>query len=125
MKHQVSKRTSCVALAVALCTLLTGCDYLRDDVTLAGVWDTEAPTILTSQEDVTAQVCEGKNACVEALRSDQADVFKFSSKADADAARLESDVQIRDIFIIRWKQDIPAQDKEHIEYMLRNSGNSD
>lgn len=125
MKHKTSTLVACAILLVLPGILLTGCDYLRDDVTLAGVWDTEAPTILTSQEDVTAQVCEGENACVEALRSDQADVFKFSSKADADAARLESDVQIRDIFIIRWKQDIPAQDKEYIEYMLRNSGNSD
>lgn len=121
----MSMLAACAVLLVAPATLLTGCDYLRDDVTLAGVWDTEAPTILTSQEDVTAQACKGEGACIEALRSDQADVFKFSSKEDADAARLADDVQIRDIFIIRWKQDIPAQDKEYIEYMLRNSGNSE
>ncbi|PPF43119.1 hypothetical protein C5B85_14270 [Pseudoclavibacter sp. AY1F1] len=125
MERKKSKAISFAVLAAVLSTLLAGCDYLRDDVTLAGVWDTEAPTILTSQEDATAQACQGENACVEALSSDQADVFKFSSKEDADATRLESDVQIRDIFIIRWKQDIPAEDKEYIEYMLRNSGNSE
>ncbi|WP_146079039.1 hypothetical protein [Pseudoclavibacter sp. RFBA6] len=125
MECKTLKRISCAVLAAALCVPLAGCDYLRHDVTLAGVWDTEAATILTSQEDVTAQACEGADACVEAFSSDQADAFKFSSKEDADAARIEGDVQIRDIFIIRWKQDIPSEDKEYVEYMLRNSGTSE
>ncbi|MBS3180552.1 MULTISPECIES: hypothetical protein [unclassified Pseudoclavibacter] len=125
MKHQALKWMSCAVLLVVPGVLLTACDYLRDDVTLAGVWDTEAATILTSQEDVTAQACEGAGACVEAFSSDQADAFKFSSKEDADAARIEDDVQIRDIFIIRWKQDIPSEDKEYVEYMLRNAGTSE
>lgn len=118
------KRWSLAAVLIATAMLLTGC-HTAHDVELRYVWDTEAAEELTNQRDVTETVCGAQFDCVEAWQADQGLFLKFASKQDADAARIEDDVQIRDIFIIRWKQDIPSEDKEYVEYMLRNAGTSE
>ncbi|MGO2751196.1 MAG: hypothetical protein ACTIA6_14180 [Pseudoclavibacter sp.] len=110
-------------LALSAVCALTACDPLRHEVTLAGVWDAEAPTILTSQRDVTSEVCGVISTCVEALKSDQAEVFKFASARDASEEMTGTDIQVRGIFIIRWTADVPAKDKQFIQDLLESSGN--
>lgn len=100
-------------------------DLSRHNVTLTGLWDDPmGAAILTSQKDVSAAVCGNVSTCVSSLSSDQAQVFKFRSEEDADSERREGDVQIREIFIVRWTADVPQEDREYVEYMLLSAGNS-
>ncbi|PPG38735.1 hypothetical protein [Pseudoclavibacter sp. RFBA6] len=96
---------------------------LRHEVTLAGVWDTEAPTILTSQRDVTSEVCGVTSTCVEASKSDQAEVFRYASGRDASKEKIETDIQVREIFIIHWTADVSAEDKSFVQDLLESSAN--
>lgn len=129
MKSRLVRSSSFVVLVAGGLFALTACsvdirDLGRHDVTLTQVWDTEAATILTSQKDVSSTVCGEVSRCVDSLSSDQAQVFKFRTRDDAESELREGDVQIREIFIVRWTEEVPQQDREYAEYMLLTAGNS-
>lgn len=126
---RIARLLVCVALVFSVPAALTACsidirDLGRHDVTLTQIWDTEAATILTSQKDVSSTVCGEVSRCVDSLSSDQAQIFKFRTSEDAEAELREGDVQIREIFIVRWTAEVPQQDREYVEYMLLSAGNS-
>ncbi|CAG7844940.1 hypothetical protein USB125703_01193 [Pseudoclavibacter triregionum] len=119
---QPMKTVAVCVLAIAVSGALTACDRLRDDVTLAHVWDTEAASQLTSQRDVTSELCGISSACVEALAADQGLFLKFGSPEDAEAELLPGDVRVREIFIMRWNEGVPEDDRAHAQMLLETAG---
>lgn len=115
------RRLLALGLAVAAAVTLTSCDRLRGNVHLVDVWDTEAASQLTSQRDVTSEVCGISSACVEALAADQGLFLKFGSPEDAEAELLPDDVRVREIFIMRWNAGVPEDDRAHAQMLLETA----
>lgn len=66
--------------------------------------------------------------CVEALQADQGLFLKFQSEDSAAAAKQQNDEIVRGIFLLRWSEGVPVEDKEFVTFVLENalkSGNED
>lgn len=111
------------ALAFAVSMSLAGC-ITANDVTLAGVWDTEAADKLTNQRDVTSEICGVVSNCLEAVEADQGMFFKFESASAVQAEVQPGDDVMRDVFVLRWNEGVPHNDREYVKWVLDNAGQS-
>ncbi|GAB3286991.1 hypothetical protein GCM10027427_01530 [Pseudoclavibacter terrae] len=100
--------------------VLTACVTVHD-IELRYVWDTEAAEELTNQRDVTETVCGAMVDCVEALQADQGLFLKFPSEDSAAAAKQPDDELVRGIFLLRWSEGVPVEDKEFVTFVLENA----
>lgn len=114
------KRWGLAVVLVATAALMTSC-LTAHDVELRFVWDTEAAEELTNQKDVTGTVCGAMFDCVEALQADQGLFLKFPSEDAAAAAKQPNDELVRGIFLMRWSEGVPVEDKEFVTFVLENA----
>lgn len=119
--RSLRRATLSVFAATSVVLLIAGCDYLKHDVQLASVWDGEAANALTSQEDVSHEICQVTSKCFQALRSDQAMVLKFGNDADAAAETQPGDSVISGIFVIHWTAEVSQEDKKYVEDVLEEA----
>lgn len=119
-KGRGMKRWTFTAVLSATAAMLTGC-LTAHDVELRYVWDTEAAEELTTQRDVTETACGAMFDCVEALQADQGLFLKFPSEDSAAAAKQPNDEIVRGIFLMRWSENVPVEDREFVTFVLENA----